>query len=97
MCSPGTCSWSKVTTSQPLANSRSAARSVCVPMRTSAATSAALSSGRLGEHAQRLAQGDGGLVGHPGQLAATHHADDGQTGSGIHNARQPIRAPRTRM
>ena len=45
MCSPGTCSWSKVTTSQPLAKSRSAARSVCVPMRTSAATSAAPSSG----------------------------------------------------
>src|SRR5262245_55915627 len=42
--SPGTCSWSKVTTSQPLAKSRSAAMSVCAPMWVSAATSAAPSS-----------------------------------------------------
>ena len=38
----------------------------------------------LGEHAQRLAEGDRGLVGHAGQLAAAHHADNGQTGPGIH-------------
>src|SRR5262249_26262811 len=38
-------SWSKVTTSQPLAKRRSASRSVCEPIWTSAATSAAPSSG----------------------------------------------------
>ena len=32
MCSVGTCSWSKVTTSQPLAKARSAARSVWSPI-----------------------------------------------------------------
>ena len=40
--------------------------------------------GRDTEHTQRLAERNGGLVGHPGQLAAAHHADYGQTGSGIH-------------
>ncbi|GFJ91437.1 hypothetical protein Prum_050790 [Phytohabitans rumicis] len=48
--------------------------------------------GRRGEHAQGLAKGDRGLMGHPGQLPSAHHADNGQTGSGIHLARQPIRA-----
>ena len=43
-------------------------------------------SGVGAEHTQRLAEGDRGLVGHPGQLAATDHADDGQTGTGIHSA-----------
>lgn len=38
------------------------------------------------QHAQRLAESDGGLVGHPGQLAATHHAHDGETGTGVHSA-----------
>ncbi|GGL90224.1 hypothetical protein GCM10012279_04970 [Micromonospora yangpuensis] len=50
--------------------------------------------GRLREHAQRLTEGDRGLVGHPGQLAAPHHADNRQTGSGIHLGRQPNRALR---
>ncbi len=40
--------------------------------------------GRGREHAQRLAQRDRGLMRHPGELAATHHADHGQTRTGIH-------------
>jgi hypothetical protein len=40
--------------------------------------------GRDREHAQRLAECDGGLLGHPGQLAAAHHADDGQAGNWVH-------------
>ncbi|GAA2527252.1 hypothetical protein Ahu01nite_088870 [Winogradskya humida] len=38
----------------------------------------------LGEHPQRLTKGNRGLVGHPGQLPATHHADNRKTSSIIH-------------
>jgi len=44
-----------------------------------------------GEHAQGLAEGDRRLVGHPGQLAAAHHAHDGQTGVFVHSADQTRR------
>ncbi len=40
---PGTCSWSKVTTSQPAAKARRSSSEVCSPTTTPAATSAALS------------------------------------------------------
>ncbi len=36
-----------------------------------------------GEHPQRLPERDGGLVGHPGQLAGPHHGDDGQAGAWV--------------
>ena len=38
------------------------------------------SSRRRGEHPQRLAERDRGLMGHPGQLPAADHADHGQSG-----------------
>ena len=53
-------------------------------MLTSGVTSGAGSSAEIGEHAQGLAEGDGGLMGHPGELAAAHHADDGKAGSRVH-------------
>ncbi len=40
---------------------------------------------RVGEDAQRLAERDGRLVGHPRQLAGAHHADDGQPGALVHD------------
>ena len=43
--------------------------------------------GALRQDPQRLTQCDGGLVGHPGELAAANHADDGQAGPGIHERR----------
>ena len=86
MCSVGTCSWSKVTTSQPLAKvaQRGEVGVVAVPDVGGDQRGAVVGDWR--EHAQRLAEGDRGLVGHPGQLAAAHHADNGQTGPGIHSA-----------
>ena len=36
-----------------------------------------------GEHAQRLAEGDRRLVGHPGQLPAADHRHDGQAGTRV--------------
>ena len=42
--------------------------------------------GPVGEHPQRLAERDGRLVGHPGQLAAADHRDDGQAGAGVEGA-----------
>ena len=41
-----------------------------------------------GQHAQRLAERDRRLVGHPGQLAAADHRDDGQPGARV-EWRQP--------
>ncbi len=41
--------------------------------------------GRLGEQAHRLAQRNCGLMGHSGQLAGPDHADDGQSGAGVHS------------
>ena len=82
----GTCSWSNVTTSQPLANRRSASRSVWCADHGVGGDQRGAVVGRRGQHAQRLAERDGGLVRHAGELAAAHHADDGQTGPGIHRA-----------
>ena len=39
--------------------------------------------GSGGQHAQRLAERDRRLVGHPGQLPAADHGDDGQAGARI--------------
>ncbi len=39
-----------------------------------------------GEYPQRLAEPDGGLMGHASQLAAAHHADDGEASTGVHGA-----------
>ena len=38
------------------------------------------------EHAQRLTEGDAGLVRHPRQLAAADHSDAGHTGARVHGA-----------
>ena len=37
-----------------------------------------------GQHLERLAERDRGLVGHAGELAGAHHPDDGQAGAGVH-------------
>jgi len=51
---------------------------------------------RIGrEYAQRLAERDRGLVGHPGELAAADHTHDGEACAGIHAAERnrPARRP----
>src|SRR5690606_20775666 len=42
--------------------------------------------GRGSENAERLAERDRRLVGHPGQLTAPDHADHRQTGASVHRA-----------
>src|SRR5687767_1804968 len=39
---------------------------------------------RDGEHTQRLAERDRRLLGHPAELAAADHADDGKAGNWVH-------------
>ena len=43
--------------------------------------------GRVGQDPQRLAERDRGLMRHPGQLTGADHADDGQSGAGVHEQR----------
>ncbi|GII23525.1 hypothetical protein Pme01_31220 [Planosporangium mesophilum] len=50
--------------------------------------------GRGSENPEGLAERDRGLVGHPSELTAADHADNGQTGVGIHR-RKDYRAPDT--
>ena len=86
MCSPGTCSWSKVTTSQPLANVAQRGEIGVVPHLHVGSDQRGAIVGRGREHPQRLAERDRGLVRHPGQLAAADHADDRQTRTRIHSS-----------
>ena len=72
-CSSGTCSWSKVTTSQPAAKRRRSPGPV-VADHDVGATSAAESSARVGEHPQPHAERDRRLLRHAGQLSAADHA-----------------------
>ena len=78
----GTCSWSKVTTSQRRANARTVSRSVCEPTGDDGTTRAADASVGLGEDAQLDAELDGRALHHPGQLAAADHADHREPAGG---------------
>ena len=85
MCSFGTCSWSKVTTSQPTREGAQVVQRAVVADHDVRRDERGAVVGRVGEDAQRLAEGDRGLVGHPRELAGAHHADDGQPGARVHD------------
>ena len=80
--SAGTCSWSKVTTSQSRANARTASRSVGCADRRGRDHQRGGRVGRLGEHAQLDAELDGRARHHAGQLAAADDADHGESAGG---------------
>ena len=79
----GTCSWSKVSTVAPSASPAQRRRDRGGRRADVGGDQRGGFVRAGGEHPQRLAERDGRLVGHPGQLAAADHGDDGQAGAGI--------------
>ena len=79
--SVGTCSWSKVTTAQPVGDRAQRGEvGVVADRRGRGSPGRRETPGRLGEQPQRDAQRGGRLGHHPGQLAAADDGDDGASG-----------------
>ena len=93
----GTCSWSKVTTSQCWAKSRTAPDVGVVPDRRRGDDERGRGDVGLGEDAEGEAQLGGRTGTHPGELAAADDADDGEAPGGSGRRGHPARISGPRL